>query len=341
MSFYSSNNKKFKAYATSRRKEEEYYDDQQDQLDEMLAEKRGEVAMVDRYARLAKQVVNSFGQQVLQPSKQLAQSGTPAATDYLRDLIKTGSLSQWFDKIKNMDTKGLSKAAKIIVKDIKDPNTRSQIVQSFNDTLSSFGGEEMEKFFQRQSVSRMGQAANTTSSLSDERKRALTASLDVLNNIKSAQADSTVGGDFIDIAYKAFIDNVAGGNEEALKEIAQKLSIVVDNTSGKQRTNTPNILSPAGKDPREKRFNSIDTSAPSKDKDKVIVSPSGTIRSDAPTINSSTQQGDSPRRVPLSFWNNASLFQLKLLLPKELHSTVKGDSRSDWWEALKKNDQVI
>lgn len=133
-SFYSTNNSKFKAYKAGRRKEEKYYDDQQDQIDEMLAEARGEVSMISRYSQLAKNVINQFGQdiQVDKPA-----GSKPVATDFLSELIKTGRLSEVFDKIKKMNLESLSPEAQNIVKDIKNPAIRASIVSDFNSQLSN------------------------------------------------------------------------------------------------------------------------------------------------------------------------------------------------------------
>lgn len=132
MGFYSTNNAKFRVYNTTRRLEQKYNDEQQDGLDELLAEQRGEVDMATRYARVAKSVINAVGDQIQQPK---VPGTAPKATDYLNELIQTGRLSEAFDKIKKMNLEGLSTAAQDIVKNIQNPQIRKSIVSDFNNKV--------------------------------------------------------------------------------------------------------------------------------------------------------------------------------------------------------------
>lgn len=134
--FYSSNDRKMQVNAKSRMLEKKYADNQQDGIDEMLAIKRGELETVNRYGKLAKGVLNSFVDQIQTPSVKLSTTGVKATTDIIGNVIKSGQLSALFEKLKAMPIpKNVSKTARLIYNDIKNPELSKLISESLNEQL--------------------------------------------------------------------------------------------------------------------------------------------------------------------------------------------------------------
>jgi hypothetical protein len=278
MGFYSTNNAKFSAYKMSRRKEQEYYEDQQDELDEKLAEERGDIVMASRYAKLAKSVINAFGDQV----QQKAPGTTAKATDYLGELITTGRLSQAFDAIKKMGLEGLSPAAQEIVKDIQNPITRKAITSDFNSNLERIAIEnatpeqravigstaKAEADALRKAAKNPGLAeavAARARKLAETRDITAYENLggkrprnnDLLNAITDAKANlkprSAPGSPKLEEAKQAFISAI-GGNEEAVGEVVGKAveGLTIDPSAAAPKEEKPKApskkRSPTGKD---------------------------------------------------------------------------------------------
>lgn len=133
--FYTCNGTKQKKYLKERRGQELNDEKQQEVVDKQLAEQFGLEEQATAFTRLAKRVVSQIGES---PVPDILKSSVNAPTvsikDKLGSLIKSGTLSTWFDKISKItNTKGLSKAAKVVLGDIKNPETRSQITEAFND----------------------------------------------------------------------------------------------------------------------------------------------------------------------------------------------------------------
>lgn len=134
---YKSNQARLKSYVSERRIEEANADEHQDRLYEQIAADLGQEVQATALAKMAKRVVNKFGEDIQKPSLQMQTTGKPhTATDYLRQAIGEGKLSQIFDKIKKMDTTGLSKKEKIIVSDIKNKERRKYITDIFNERIT-------------------------------------------------------------------------------------------------------------------------------------------------------------------------------------------------------------
>jgi hypothetical protein len=118
---YKSNQQRLNSYVAERRIEEANADEHQSRLYEKIAEELGQEVQATALAKMAKRVVNKFGEEIQKPSLQMQTTGKPhTAIDYLRQAISEGKLSQVFDMIKSMSTDGLSKKEKIIVRDIKN-----------------------------------------------------------------------------------------------------------------------------------------------------------------------------------------------------------------------------
>ena len=118
---YKSNQQRLKSYVSERRVEEANADEHQERLYEQIAADLGQEVQATALAKMAKRVVNKFGEEIQKPSLQMQTTGKPyTAIDYLRQSIGEGKLSQVFDMIKSMSTNGLSKKEKIIVSDIKN-----------------------------------------------------------------------------------------------------------------------------------------------------------------------------------------------------------------------------
>lgn len=133
---YKSNQARLKSYVSERRIEEANADEQQSRLYEKIAEDLGQEVQATALAKMAKRVVNKFGEDIQKPSPQMLTTGKPyTATDYLRQAIGEGKLSQIFDKIKTMDTKGLTKKEQSIVSDIKNKEKRKNITDKFNERI--------------------------------------------------------------------------------------------------------------------------------------------------------------------------------------------------------------
>ena len=134
---YKSNQERLRSYVSERRGEEANADEHQSRLYEKIAEDLGQEVQATALAKMAKRVVNKFGEDIQKPSLQMLTTGKPyTATDYLREAIGQGKLSQVFDLIKKMDTKGLSKKEKIIVSDIKNKEKRKYITDMFNERIT-------------------------------------------------------------------------------------------------------------------------------------------------------------------------------------------------------------
>jgi len=126
-----------KTYVSDRRIEEANADEQQERLYDQIAAELGQEVQATALSKMAKRVVNKFSEEIQKPSLQMQTTGKPfSATDYLREAIGGGKLSQVFDMIKRMDTTGLSKKEKIIVSDIKSKERRKMITEVFNERIT-------------------------------------------------------------------------------------------------------------------------------------------------------------------------------------------------------------
>jgi hypothetical protein len=144
---YKSNQARLKSYVSERRIEEANAEEHQDRLYEQIAADLGQEVQATALAKMAKRVVNKFGEDIQKPSLQMQTTGKPhTATDYLRQAIGEGKLSQIFDKIKKMDTTGLSKKEKIIVSDIKNKERRKYITDIFNERITPILEKKHKEF---------------------------------------------------------------------------------------------------------------------------------------------------------------------------------------------------
>lgn len=133
--FYTCNGTKQKKYLKERRGQELNDEKQQEVVDKQLAEQFGLEEQATAFTRLAKRVVSQIGES---PVPDILKSSVNAPTvsikDKLSSLIKSGTLSTWFDKISKIsNTANLSRSAKIVLNDIKNPETRAMITGAFND----------------------------------------------------------------------------------------------------------------------------------------------------------------------------------------------------------------
>jgi len=143
------NEERQKRYLKERREQEINDDRQQDVIDEMNAERLGFERSATQLSRLGKRVFTDLIENTATPTEKKVVDilkntfNTPAeikkSNPTLIDFIKAGTLSQLFDKIKQINPKKLSKKSKIIQTDLKN-NTmlkdvlNENIINIVNDT---------------------------------------------------------------------------------------------------------------------------------------------------------------------------------------------------------------
>lgn len=126
------NEERQKRYLKERREQEINDDRQQDVIDEMNAERLGFERSATQLSRLGKRIFTDLIENTVTPTEKKVVDilkntlNTPAeikkSNPTLIDFIKAGTLSQLFDKIKQINPKTLSKKSKIIQTDlINDP----------------------------------------------------------------------------------------------------------------------------------------------------------------------------------------------------------------------------
>lgn len=223
-------------YIAQRRGEEKNARDQQDKIDNYLAEQAGEDETASRYARMAKSVLNSFASQVVADGERVnQQSAAPqSVTEYLGSIIQGGNLSQWFDSLQGIDTSRLSKKAKMILKDIKNPAIRKQMTEAFNDDLdrifSNVQGinsarksglkDELFDVTMMRPVSKITNNKNPFNNY-DFGKTELNRA-DAKQKYEEKSRDNFIRGminDVIGDISNAFIENLTGGDKEVFEEI--------------------------------------------------------------------------------------------------------------------------
>lgn len=121
---FASNQQRLRSYVSERRVEEATADAQQERLYEQLAIERGELDQVSSLARMAKRVINTFGDEIMMPSAKLAKTNKMAATDYIAAAIQNRTLSKLLENITNLDAKTVRKMGKqayVIWEDLKNP----------------------------------------------------------------------------------------------------------------------------------------------------------------------------------------------------------------------------
>ena len=124
------NEERQKRYLKERREQEINDDRQQDVIDEMNAERLGFERSATQLSRLGKRVFTDLIENTTTPTEKKVVDilkntfNTPAeikkSNPTLIDFIKAGTLSQLFDKIKQINPKTLSKKSKIIQTDLKN-----------------------------------------------------------------------------------------------------------------------------------------------------------------------------------------------------------------------------
>ena len=124
------NEERQKRYLKERREQEINDDRQQDVIDEMNAERLGFERSATQLSRLGKRIFTDLIENTTTPTEKKVVDilkntlNTPAeikkSNPTLIDFIKAGTLSQLFDKIKQINPKTLSKKSKIIQTDLKN-----------------------------------------------------------------------------------------------------------------------------------------------------------------------------------------------------------------------------
>lgn len=118
---YSCEGQRQKKYLALRAQEDVNAHRQQEVLDGLIAEELGLDVSADRITNLAKRVINKVGEEVLKP--ELTQGNVQVkATDRILNAIKTGRLSELFDKLKDIPKSKLTKREQLVVKDLKTNN---------------------------------------------------------------------------------------------------------------------------------------------------------------------------------------------------------------------------
>lgn len=124
------NEERQRRYLKQRREQEINDDRQQDVIDEMNAERLGFDRTATQLSRLGKRVFTDLIENTTTPTEKKVVDilkntfNTPAeikkSNPTLIDFIKTGTLSQLFDKIKQINPKTLSKKSKLVQTDLKN-----------------------------------------------------------------------------------------------------------------------------------------------------------------------------------------------------------------------------
>ena len=124
------NEERQKRYLKERREQEINDERQQEVVDEMIAERLGFERSATQLSRLGKRVFTDLIENTTTPTEKKVVDilkntlNTPAeikkSNPTLIDFIKAGTLSQLFDKIKQINPKTLSKKSKIIQTDLKN-----------------------------------------------------------------------------------------------------------------------------------------------------------------------------------------------------------------------------
>lgn len=137
-----------KKYLKLRKEEEINQINQQEVLDELIAEEKGLDISAEKLSNLAKRVVNKIGQEVFQPEINKAGVVTPKPTDRILEAIRSGKLSELFERIKSIPTTKLTKKQKIIQKDLKDNTVLKQIINEEIAQILEKNITEEEKVFE-------------------------------------------------------------------------------------------------------------------------------------------------------------------------------------------------
>lgn len=150
------NEERQKRYLKQRREQEINDDRQQDVIDQMNAERLGFEQSATQLSRLGKRVFTDLIENATTPTEKKVVDilkgtfNTPAgikkSNPTLIDFIKTGTLSQLFDKIKQINPKTLSKKSKLVQTDLKN-NTMLKDVLNENilNIVNDPGMDEEEK----------------------------------------------------------------------------------------------------------------------------------------------------------------------------------------------------
>ena len=149
---YKSNQQRLKSYVSERRVEEANADEHQERLYEQIAADLGQEVQATALAKMAKRVVNKFGEEIQMPSEKLKETGNMAASDYIREAIASGSLDKLFHKITNLDPKVLRGKARLIWKDLNDPTKRKMITNAFNESVNEILKEDIPEKAKKKAI---------------------------------------------------------------------------------------------------------------------------------------------------------------------------------------------
>lgn len=150
------NEERQKRYLKERREQEINDDRQQDVIDEMNAERLGFERSATQLSRLGKRVFTDLIENTTTPTEKKVVDilkntlNTPAeikkSNPTLIDFIKAGTLSQLFDKIKQINPKTLSKKSKIIQTDlINDPMLKDVLNENISIIVNDSEMAEEDK----------------------------------------------------------------------------------------------------------------------------------------------------------------------------------------------------
>lgn len=150
------NEERQKRYLKERREQEINDDRQQDVIDEMNAERLGFERSATQLSRLGKRVFTDLIENTTTPTEKKVVDilkntfNTPAeikkSNPTLIDFIKAGTLSQLFDKIKQINPKTLSKKSKIIQTDlINDPIVKEVMNETIDKIILDSSISEEDK----------------------------------------------------------------------------------------------------------------------------------------------------------------------------------------------------
>lgn len=133
-SFYSSNQQKLKVYTADRRVEDKNGNLQQAKVYAKIAQDMGDIETADRFAKLGMSIIGKIGQTEVPIVNEKGGVVKLTVFDHIKAMIESGSLSNWWEAVKNIPPKKLSAKARIVQNDIKH---NVQLKEFINEHLKS------------------------------------------------------------------------------------------------------------------------------------------------------------------------------------------------------------
>lgn len=133
-SFYSSNEKKLKQFKEDRKIKQVNEEYQQEIVDNQINKDLGLETRATNLAKLASRVVNKIGTEIM-PTQQTFSTLQYTPLKLLINSINNGTLSQLFQKIKELPNNSLNKTQKLIKQDMSKPEIKELLNDSIAEAL--------------------------------------------------------------------------------------------------------------------------------------------------------------------------------------------------------------